>query len=138
METVAELETIKWLLVAILVGMVLVAISAIIIAVIHWLGFGVLKEQHQGKVFRRMAEDYLAKSENVELVEYAKERLSSHPHDVWAHWYLGQAKFHMGAYPEAKRSFERVNELEPGWLSTTESWLEKVAEKINEGPQLVE
>ena len=138
METVAELETIKWLLVAILIGMVFIALSAVTIAAIHWLGFGVLKEQLQGKVFRRMAEDFLAKSENTELIEYSEERLSSHPHDVWAHWYLGQAKYHKGIYPEAKRCFERVNELEPSWINTTESWLEKVNDKINEGPQLVD
>ena len=138
MESVTELETIKWLLVAILVGMVLIAASAVLIAVIFWQGFEMVREQNQGKVFRVMAEDYLAKDENNELIEYVEERLESHPQDVWAHWYMGQAKYHNGVYPESKRSFERVIELEPSWYSSVESWFEKINEKLEEGPQLVE
>ncbi len=138
MEAASELETIKWLLVAILVGMTVVALSAVSIAVIFWLGFGIVKEQNSGKVFRAMAEDYLAKSENEELLEYVEERLGSHPQDVWAHWYMGQAKFHTGAYPESKRCFERVVELEPSWHSSVESWFERIREKLERGPQLVE
>lgn len=138
MEPVTELETIKWLLVAILIAVILVAVSAVLIAVIFRLGFDVLKEQNQGKVFRVIAEDYLARDENDELIVFVKERLESHPQDVWAHWYMGQAKYHNGVYPESKRSFERVIELEPSWHMSVETWLEKINEKIKEGLQLVE
>lgn len=138
MEAVAELETIKWLLVAILVGMALVMISAVSIAIIFWVGLGLVKEQNSGKVFRAMAEDYLAKNENKELLEYAEERLGSHPRDVWAHWYLGQAKFHTGEFPESKRCFERVIELEPSWYRSVEAWLERISQELEKGPQLVE
>ena len=138
MEAVSELETIKWLLVAMLVGLVLVALSAVSIAVIFWQGFGMVKEQNSGKVFRAMAEDYLAKNENNDLIECVEEWLGSHPQDVWAHWYMGQAKFYAGAYPESKRCFERVVELEPSWYASVESWLEKISEKLEKGPQLVE
>lgn len=137
MEAVSELETIKWLLIAILVGVVLVAVAAVSIAVIFWQGFKILKEQNQGNVFKVMAEDYLARNENTELIEYVEERLESHPQDVWAHWYMGQAKYHTGVYPESKRCFERVIELEPSWYSSVESWFEKIDEKLKEGPQLV-
>lgn len=138
MESVAELETIKWLLVAILIGMILIAISAVAIAFIFMSGLEMAKEQNQGKVFRILAEDHLAKDENNELIEYVEERLESHPQDVWAHWYMGQAKYHIGVYPESKRCFERVIELEPSWYSSVESWFEKINEKLEEGPQLVE
>jgi cytochrome c-type biogenesis protein CcmH/NrfG len=138
MEAVSELETIKWLLIAILVGMVLVALAAVSVAATIWLGFRMAKENNSGKVFRVVAEEHLARNENDELVEYANERLESHPQDVWAHWYLGQAKFYIGQLPESKRCFERVVELEPSWYGSAESWLERIGEKMEKGPTLVE
>ncbi len=138
MEAASELETIKWLLVAILVGLFLVALSAVSVAVTIWFGFRMAKEQNSGKVFRVVAEEHLARNENDKLVEYAEERLESHPQDVWAYWYMGQAKFHTGKLPESKRCFERVVELEPSWYSSVKSWLERIGEKMEKGPQLVE
>jgi cytochrome c-type biogenesis protein CcmH/NrfG len=138
MEGATELETIKWLLVAILVGMVIVALSAVSVAMSIWFGFRMAKENNSGKVFRVVAEEHLARNENNELVEYAEERLKTHPQDVWAHWYLGQAKFHIGKIPEAKRCFERVVELEPSWYSSVDSWLERIGKEIEKGPKLVE
>jgi len=138
MEAIAELETIKWLLVAILVCGVFVALSAIAIAATTWLALRMGKEQNSGRIFRALAEDHLSKNENEELAEYAEARLESHPHDVWAHWYLGQVKFHTGHFPESKRCFERVLELEPSWYNSVDSWLERVSEEIEKGPQLVE
>jgi cytochrome c-type biogenesis protein CcmH/NrfG len=138
MEALAELEAIKWLLVAILAFMVLVALSGVAVAVTIWLGFRMAMEQNSGKVFRLMAEDYLTKNENDKLLEYAKERLEDHPQDVWAHWYLGQATFHVGSFPESKRCFERVVELEPSWYSSVEAWLERVDEELKKGPRLVD
>jgi cytochrome c-type biogenesis protein CcmH/NrfG len=138
MEAASELETIKWLLVAILVGIALIAVSAISITVIFWQGLEIVREQNAGNLFRTMAEDYLAKNENKKLIDHVEERLASHPNDVWAHWYMGQAKYHNGAYPESKRSFERVIELEQSWYSSVESWFKKIGEKLERGPQLVE
>ena len=138
MESGSEIITIKWLIVAILVCISIVAIAAVVIAAIFWQGFGIIKEQNQAKVFRLIAEDYLAKDSNEELLEHVEERLKSHPQDVWAHWYMGQVKYHARIYPESKRSFEKVLELEPSWYSSVDSWLEKIVEKLNEGPQLVE
>jgi len=138
MESLPELITIKWLLVAILVGISLLTLSVVLVAVVHWIGLGVLKEQLQGKVFRKLSEDMLAKNEIDDLLEYAEERLESHPHDVYAHWYIGQAKYYKGKYPDSKRSFERVVELEPSWYSSAESWFDRLEEKIKEGPKLVE
>ena len=138
MEATTDIETIKWLLVAILVGMVVVAISAVVIAVTFWLGYQIIKDQSSGKIFRAIAEDYLAKNENTELMGLVEERLDSHPQDVWAHWYMGQVKYHTGAYTESRRCFERVIELEPGWYSSVESWLGKISQELEKGPQLVE
>lgn len=138
MEAASELETIKWLLIAILIAMILVALAAVSVAVAIWLGFRMAKENNSGKVFRAVAEEHLARNENDELVEYAKERLESHPQDIWAHWYLGQAKFNIGQLPESKRCFERVVELEPSWHDSAESWLERISKKMEKGPTLVE
>ena len=90
MEAISELEIIKWLLVAILVGMVVIAIASVILAVIFWYGLSIVREQYRGRVFREIAEDHLAKNEISELEEYVEERLKSHPQDVWAHWYMGK------------------------------------------------
>ena len=138
MEAAAELETIKWLLVALLVCGVVVALSAVAIALATWFALRMGKEQNSGRVFRAVAEDHLSRNDNEELVEYAEGRLESHPQDVWAHWYLGQAKFHTGHLPDSKRCFERVLELEPSWYSSVESWLDRINQEIEKGPQLVE
>jgi cytochrome c-type biogenesis protein CcmH/NrfG len=132
-------DNIQWLLVA------LVAISAVLLVLISlgvWALFKagtILLEHQKDKVFRVLSEDYLSKDENKELITYCNERLLTHPNDVWAHWYLGQAQFHKNMYHESKRSFERVLELEPSWYSSIDSWIEKIAEKQdNLGPKLVD
>jgi len=138
MEMSSDIETIKWLLVATLVGISLIAVASVIVAVIFVLGLSVLKEQHYGKVFQRLSEDLLSKNDIDELVQLVEGRLESHPQDVWAHWYMGQAKYHKGVYPESKRSFERVLELEPSWYNSIDSWIDKLDEKLDEGPKLVQ
>ena len=138
MEAVSELETIKWLLTAILIGIALIAISAITIAIIFWLFYKTLNEESSEKIFKFLAEEHLAKNETDKLINHVDKRLSSHPHDVWANWYKGQAKYHLGEYTESKRHFEKVVELEPRWDSTVEPWLAKINKKLEKGPQLVE
>ena len=138
MEAVSELETIKWLLVTILIGIAIIAIAAILIAIIFWLCYKSLDEESSGKIFKFLAEEHLAKNETEKLLDHVNKRLSSHPHDVWANWYKGQAKFRSGEYTESKRCFEKVVELEPRWDSTVEPWVAKINEKLEKGPQLVE
>jgi len=85
------------------------------------------------------AEDFLCKNEAAELLEHCNDRLNTHPNDIWAHWYLGQANFNISAWRESKRNFERVLEIDPSWFHTIETWLEKIEEKTSEsGPKLVE
>lgn len=137
METVAELQTIKWLLIGLLVCFVVIALVTIALS---FFIFHVLKaslESQSGTVYKKIAEDSLSRNEITKLVENTEERLQSHPHDVWAHWYMAQAKYYEGLYPESKRCFERVLELEPGWYNSVDSWVDRIGEKLDEGPQIV-
>ena len=123
---------------AVLVGMFAIVASAIFVAYVFWWGATGIREQHSGKIFRMMAEDYLARNEIDELISHVEERLESFPQDVYAHWYMGQAKYFKGRYPDAKRSFARVVELEPSWRTSADSWLERIEEKLEEDPKLVQ
>ncbi|MFV2058459.1 MAG: tetratricopeptide repeat protein [Thiohalomonadales bacterium] len=138
MDTLHEITTIKWLLVATLVGVFLLVALAFFLAAFLWLGSSAIRDQQQANTFKLLAENYLAKNEIDDLAEHSEKRLETHPHDVWAHWYSGQTKYHQGIYPDSKRNFERALELEPSWDSAVESWLDKLEEKIKEGPKLVE
>ena len=133
-----DLHTIKWLLVGILVAITIIAIASLATVVLFLLIYNTAKEQNQGKVFHATAEDYLAKGEFYELLHCVEEHLNSYPQDAWAHWYKGQVKYHKGMYPESMISFKRVLELKPGWHTSVSSWIELVAAKIQEGPQLVD
>jgi cytochrome c-type biogenesis protein CcmH/NrfG len=138
MEAVSELETVKWLLVAILIAVIVIALSAVSVAVSIWLAVRAAKEETSGHAFRADAEEYLARDECDELVRSAEHRLGTHPQDAWTHWYLGRAKFNIGKLPESKRCFEKVIELEPSWTQSAESWIARINEEIDKGPKLVE
>jgi tetratricopeptide (TPR) repeat protein len=138
MESVAELQTIKWLLVGLLACFVVIALVLIATAFIIYHALKITLENQSGTVYKKMAEDFLTRNEISKLVELNEERLLSHPHDVWAHWYMAQAKYYEGLYPESKRYFARVLELEPSWYTSVDSWVERIAENLDKGPKIVQ
>ena len=132
-------ETIIWLLTTIVVISALFLIAFSLGLLMLYVGGKAMLNQHGDRVFRIQSEDYLGKNLIKELEEHCQERLESHPNDVWAHWYIGQAHYHSSSWQASKRSFERALELEPSWYSSIDSWLEKLSDKISEaGPKLVE
>jgi len=132
-------NNIQWLLVALVVIGVILLIVLSFVAWAMFIASKTLLDQHKDKVFRVLAEEHLSKNENTELISHCNERLDTHPSDVWAHWYLGQAQFHTNLLHESKRSFERAVEIEPSWYSSIDSWIEKITDKVEEaGPELVE
>lgn len=137
MEIIEELETIKMLIITILVGMVLITSSVLFMTYIFYRGAMKIREQHGDKAFRMTSEDYLARNKIEDLIEHVEDRLKLFPHDVWAHWYMGQAKYFSGALAESKHCFSRVVELEPSWETSANSWLDRIDEKLSEGPSLV-
>ena len=130
MELAGDIKTIKWLLIFILIGMFLIVMS--VVGTVRALAVAAkdMRAQRQSNYFKARAEDLLAKNDMDELLNHIEKRLASHSHDVWAYWYNGQVKFHRGQYPEAKRDFTRVLEVE--------SWMDIIEEKLDEGPKLVE
>ena len=51
---------------------------------------------------------------------------------------MGQALYFKGALTESMSSFNRILKLEPSWYNSIDSWLDKIDEKLNEGPGLVQ
>ncbi len=136
---IEKTETIQWLLTALLSISVLFLIVFCLGLWMFYVGGKIIIDKRDDQVFRVHSENYLGKNAITELVDYCEERLKTHPNDMWAYWYLGQAHFHAESWLASKRSFERVLELEPSWYSSIDSWLEKLSDKIDEsGPKLVE
>jgi len=132
-----EAITIKWLLIGILIGVIIIAVSFAIIAITVVVGYYVLKDNQKGVVFQRYAEILLNNSKNAELIKYAQERAKSSPQDHKAYWYLGKAQYYMSDFFEAKRSFQKVIDLDPTMEYTTSQWIESIDSKLEDGPQLV-
>ena len=133
-----ELVTIKWLLVAILVCAVIMAISFAVIASFTIFGYGVMKETQKGVTFQKLAEQHLSNSNNQELIELSNKRIQESPQDYLAYWYLGKVQFHEGDYIKAKNNFQKVIELDPTMDYSAGQWIEDIAEKLEGGPQLVQ
>jgi cytochrome c-type biogenesis protein CcmH/NrfG len=132
-----DIQTIKWLVVAILIGMVIVAASAIFVAYVFWVGFKQYMDNNSVELFKDIAESHLSKNEINELIKHAAERLNTHPRDVWASWYMGQAKYFNGELPEAKQLFTRIRDLEPSWKAVVSAWIERIEDDLSKGPSLV-
>jgi len=137
MEFISELETIKWLLIAILVCAVIIAISFAVLAVFSGYGIQILMEKQKGAVFNKLAEEYLSNSKNRELIELANNRIKKSPQDYLAYWYLGKVQFHQGDLLKAKQNFQKVIGLDPTMDYSASQWIEEIDEKLEPGPQLV-
>lgn len=132
-----ELTTIKWLLIAILICVLVIAVSFAVIAAVSLIGFGILKENQKGAVFQKLAEQYLRNSDNKALIELANERIENSPQDYLAYWYLGKVQFHEGDFVKAKRNFQKVIELDPTMDYSANQWIDDIEEKLEDGPKLV-
>ena len=137
MVTPSDIETIKWLLVAILILIVIIALSFGIIAVVSWFSYGLVKESQKGAVFKKRAEQLLSNSNNRDLIELANDRITDSPQDYLAYWYLGKVQFHQGDFVEAKHNFKKVIELDPTMDYSASQWIEDINEKLETGPQLI-
>lgn len=134
-----DITTIKWLLAIGLFLLAVFVIAALSTVYMLYLSLTALKDQQSGKIYRNKAEDLIAKACYDELIQESKQRLQTHPNDVWTHWYLGQAHFYTKKWIDSKHCFKRVLELEPGWYSSVDSFLDKIEQGIKEnGPRLVE
>ena len=134
-----QLSTIQWLLVALLA--VLIAGAGGAIASVLYVARLVRNagEQHELDLFRDQAEELLAADRLEELVNFSTNKLRTHPRHTFGHWYLAVAYFHQGKLHHAKREFEKVRDLEPGWgPDYVEPYMDELQQRIREAtPKLV-
>ncbi len=134
-----QITTIKWLLAALLV--VLIAGAGGTIAAVLYVARLVRNagEQHELDLFRDQAEELLAADKLEELVNFSAAKLRTHPRHTFGHWYLAVAYFHQGKLHHAKREFEKVRDLEPGWgPDYVEPYMDELQQRIRQAtPKLV-
>lgn len=111
MEILAELRTIKWLLIALLGVACFFVYVASKAATRFAAGASNLKENLEYQKFQRDVEGLLQRGSYETAITEAKLRLVAYPSDVYAHYYLGQALFHTDKIHDARKRFKR-------WLSS--------------------
>lgn len=134
-----QLTTIRWLLAAIL-AMLIIGSGGTIAAVLYVARLvRNAGEQHELDLFRDQAEELLAADKLDELVNFSTNKLRTHPRHTFGHWYLAVAYFHQGKLHHAKREFEKVRDLEPGWgPDYVEPYMDELQQRIREAtPKLV-
>lgn len=131
---------VKWLLVALLLATLIFGgiCTAAVLRLIRVVRAA--SEQHELDVFRDQAEELLAADRLDELVAFAGKKLATHPRHTYGHWYMALGHFHQGKLHDAKREFERVRDLEPGWgPDYVDPYLEEVRLRLrSSGPRLVQ
>lgn len=137
-QLVSDIATIKWILVLLLlvVGSAFIGFLRVMGQLSGMAEMGKKRAEHQR--FQTLCEELLMRGSYDSVKETAKNRISSYPDDVYAHWYLAQAFFKKGEFPAARRRFDQVLELDPVWEFRVTPWQERVEEEIqNSGPTVV-
>ncbi|OZA29995.1 MAG: hypothetical protein B7X93_04975 [Hydrogenophilales bacterium 17-61-9] len=137
-EILAELRTIKWLLVAVLLVGAFFVYLAIRAGARFVAGMGNLKENLEYQRFQRDAEGMLQRGAYEMVIGEVNRRLESYPSDTYAHYYLAQALFHTNKSHEARRAFEKVAELTPTWQASVDVWIQRLEERLRDAaPKVV-
>lgn len=138
LEILAELRTIKWILVALLSVSLLFVYFAFRAAARFAIGAENVKENLEYQKFQKDTEGLLQRGSYEMAISGAKRRLEDYPADVYAQYYLAQALYHTDKLHEARRVFQKVAELSPAWQRAVDAWVERVEEKAGEaGPKVV-
>lgn len=138
LQILAELRTIKWLLLALVSVGVLFVYFAFRAAARFAKSAGNVKENLEYQKFQKDTEGLLQRGSYEMVISDARRRLEVYPSDVYAQYYLAQALYHTDKLHEARRVFEKVAELAPGWQRAVDAWIERVEEKVKDtGPKVV-
>lgn len=127
-ELLAELETIKWLLIALVVGVFLLVFFFFL--VVRLLAEFANDESLELNKFRREAQDRYDRGRYKQLRGMCERRLKLHPDDKWACFYLGLAFLRLEKYADAKAHFTRVRELDPQWSESVIEYLDEIHDKL--------
>ena len=127
-EILSELEVMKWLLVALLVGFSLLLIF-FVRAVTGWSDL-VKDSALESKLFHGECQDFYDRGRYKELRGLCERRIKLHPDDKWALYYLGLALLRQEKYADAKAQFTRVRALDPQWGDSVIEYLDEIDEKL--------
>jgi tetratricopeptide (TPR) repeat protein len=127
-----ELKRIKWLLVLIACGVLLLPAS------LAYLGWEVASMIVQGRTvedsedsLETIAEDLFQQGKLDELRTVIDQRAKAHPNDADVYWYRGRMAVEEGNWEEALRDLEQAERLAPNWKQEyTGPLLEKVRAKL--------
>lgn len=127
-----ELKRIKWLLVLIACGVLLLPAS------LTYLGWEVASMIVQERTvedsedsLETIAEDLFQQGKLDELRTVIDQRAKDHPNDADVYWYRGRMAVEEGNWEEALRDLEQAERLAPNWKQEyTGPLLEKVRAKL--------
>ena len=114
-DILGQLLWIKWLLVAIAVAFVSVAVAMVWAGVLASRAFNTSKAEQP---FSEKAKDLLEKGLYAEARALSEERMRTHPGDAYAFWYHAVACYRLGETLTAIRSLRTVIQLQPDWADT--------------------
>jgi len=129
-QALAELKTIKWLLIGIVVALAYIAlfVSAFVINAIR------VSRLHLKGSFSDHGKALLDQGKHNELIELCDARLQEFPGDATAYWLVAQAYHRTGNLRRALVSFKKVHELQPDY--NVGPMIEIIEDKISkEGPR---
>jgi predicted Zn-dependent protease len=123
-QALSNLEEIRRLLqVLVYIGLVIASAVAIRTLLYIWATWRQIRsEGFQGRASEKYRDGKLD-----ELAQMCKERLESHPRDVYATYYLGVIAFDRSEYTEAKDYFTQTLALAPTWHAQVSGYLEKIS-----------
>lgn len=139
-DVLGEITFIKWTMIAMM--LLLALFGAAIFFALRALAKVTerIAEGEEKHIFWHDADELLEQDKLDELIEFAKDKISTHPKHTYAHWYLALAYYHKGKWHDAIRAFRKVGELEPTWREAyVDPYVEELELKIkNSSPQLVQ
>jgi hypothetical protein len=110
-DILAQLVEIKWLVVALVIGVLFLA------SVRTWIDLR--RSGGPRELLRRSFADHarslLEEGRAAELLALSQARFEGVPADAYAFWYHAQAAHRLGDIPTALQSIRKVGELQPEW-----------------------
>ena len=76
--------------------------------------------------FRQQAQDLLDQGRLDEMIEIVGKRLSEFPHDIYALYFMANARCRQKQYAEARAHMALIKDLWPPWSETVDTFLKNI------------
>ena len=127
-QILTEINTVKWIMIAVLVLFILIILGIIFISV-QMMRFA--KREFGSKEFYHEARDLLDKGLPDEVIQKAQTRIKSYPKDKYAHWFLAQAYNDKKQYGKALEVYTNLITIAPEWREKyIEPYLNGIKERL--------